>query len=118
VTEAISAASCEIAEEVRAAAIVSATLTGYTAQQIARYRPRNRVMAVSPSGHTQRRLALVWGVECVVVPDFSTTDTMLTQTVAAAKSVGLGPGNRIVITSGVPFGTAGQTNLIKVHTID
>jgi pyruvate kinase len=118
VTEAISAASCEIAEEVRAEAILSATLTGYTAQQIARYRPRNRVMAVSPSGHTQRRLALVWGVECVLVPDYSSTDTMLTQTVVAAKSAGIDPGSRIVITSGVPFGTAGQTNLIKVHTID
>ena len=116
VTEAISGASCSIAEEIGAAAIVSATLSGWTAQQIARFRPRNPVLAVSPSAHTQRRLALVWGVETLLVPDFKNTDMMIAQTIQAVRDNGLAPGQRVVITGGLPFGSSGQTNFIKVHT--
>jgi len=117
VTEAISGASCSIAEEIGAAAIVSTTLSGWTAQQISRFRPRSPILAVSPSAHTQRRLALVWGVETQLVPDFRDTDTMLAQTIQAVRDYGLEPGHRVVITGGVPFGKVGQTNLIKVHTV-
>lgn len=117
VTEAISAATCDVAEEVGARAIVSTTMSGYTAQQIARHRPQTAVMAVSPSERTQRRLALVWGVECVLVSNFSTTDKMLEQSVAAIQPFGLNAGDKIVITAGVPFGSSGLTNLIQVHEI-
>lgn len=117
VTEAISAASCAIAEEIQASAIVSATMSGYTAQQVARFRPRTRVRAVSPSPFTQRLLALVWGVQCVLVPDFDTTDSMLRHTLEAARNIGLPPDSQIVVTAGVPLGQTGHTNLIQVHTI-
>ncbi|CUS03728.2 Pyruvate kinase [Candidatus Promineifilum breve] len=117
VTEAIGGASCSIAEEVDAAAIASATLSGYTAQQIARFRPRIPIVAVSPSAYTQRRLALVWGVETLLVPDFTATDTMLEETARALRNSGLEAGRRVVITAGVPFRKSGHTNLIKVHTI-
>jgi pyruvate kinase len=117
ITEAISDASCAIAEEIGAAAIVSTTLSGWTAQQVARFRPRSPILAVSPSAHTQRRLALVWGVETLLVPDFQDTDSMLDQTIQAVRRSGLEPGRRVVITGGVPFGKSGQTNLIKIHTV-
>ncbi len=117
VTEAISAATCDVAEEVRAKVIVSATMSGNTAQQIARHRPQTPIMAVSPLERTQRRLALVWGVECVTVPSFGNTDKMLEQSVTAVSSLGLGPGSKMVITAGVPFGSSGLTNLIQVHEI-
>lgn len=117
VTEAISASSCSVAEEIEASAIVSTTLSGWTAQQIARYRPKAPILAVSPSAHTQRRLALVWGVDCVLVPQFPDTDTMLIKTAETLREYGFRPGDRVVITAGVPFGTSGQTNLIKVHTV-
>lgn len=117
VTEAISAASCAVAEHVQARAIVSSTMSGYTARQIARHRPPTAVMAVSPLASTQRRLALVWGVDCVLVPDFTDTDEMLAQTAAAMRNFGLKEGDRLVITAGVPFGQTGQTNLIQVHEI-
>jgi pyruvate kinase len=71
VTEAISASSCAIAEEIGARFIVSASMSGYTATQIARHRPITHIVAVSPSAETQRRLALVWGVECFLVPILS-----------------------------------------------
>jgi pyruvate kinase len=117
VTEAISAACCEVAEQTKARAIVSTTMSGYTAQQISRHRPATAVMAVSPSARTQRRLALVWGVDCLVVPDFSNTDEMLDVTVETLRPFGLKPGDKLVITAGVPFGTNSQSNLIQVHEI-
>ncbi|VAW33447.1 Pyruvate kinase [hydrothermal vent metagenome] len=117
ITQAISAACCDVAEKVEARAIVSATMSGYTATQIARHRPPTPVMAVSPLESTQRKLALVWGVECIQVPDFTDTDSMIEQTAVAMKRYNLNPGDKLVITAGVPFGQSGQTNLIQVHEI-
>lgn len=117
ITEAISAAACEISETIEASAIVSTTMSGYTARQIARHRPSSRVIAVSPNPRTQRRLAVVWGVECLIVSDFSDTDLMVKRTVDTLKANGFEAGEKVVITAGIPFGAAGQTNLIQVHTI-
>ena len=117
ISEAISAASCEVARQVNARAIVSATASGYTAQQIARHRPETAVIAATPSPHTQRKLALTWGVECYLIPDFQDTDTMLAQAVKAMRSFNLASGDKLVITAGVPFGSSGTTNLIQVHEI-
>lgn len=117
VTRAISAGSCDIAERVGARVIVSTTMSGMTARQIARHRPSIPVMAVSPSERTRRRLAMVWGVECLLVENFSETDEMLQYTVGAISQFNLQKGDRIVITAGVPFARAGHTNLIQVHEI-
>ncbi len=118
-TEAISAASCAVAETLKARAIVSTTMSGHTAQMIARHRPNTDVLAVSPLEKTQRRLALVWGVQCILVEDFyKDTDTMLSQTTSAIQPLGIvESGDYIVITAGIPFGSSGQTNLIQVHEI-
>jgi pyruvate kinase len=118
VTEAISASSCAIAEEINARAIVSSTMSGYTSQQIARHRPKTVVLAVSPLPKTQRRLALVWGVDCLLVSKmYMATDEMISETVAALRPLGLRVGERLVITAGIPFSQAGQTNLIQVYEI-
>jgi pyruvate kinase len=117
VSKAISAASCEVAEQIGARAIVATTTTGYSARQIARHRPRMPIMAASPSVKTQRQLALVWGVECLMVPKFYDTDEMLDLTVNALKPYRLSPGDQIVITAGVPFGRTATTNLIQVHSM-
>jgi len=115
--EAISAASCEVARQVNARAIVSTTMSGYTAQQIALHRPANDIVAVTPSAHTQRRLALIWGVEALLISAFRDTDAMLAQAVEAVRFSDLKPGDKLVITAGVPFGLNGTTNLIQVHEI-
>jgi pyruvate kinase len=117
VTEAISAASCDVAEQVGARAIVATTTSGYSARQIARHRPPVPIMAVSPSEQTQRRLSLVWGVDCLLVPNFHNTDDLLDATVNALRPFSLDPGDTIVITAGVPFGRTARTNLIQVHSI-
>lgn len=119
-TEAISAASCAVAEALNASAIVSTTMSGHTAQMIARHRPSTPIVAVSPLEKTQRRLALVWGVECIYVEGYySDTDAMLNQTISAINPLGIvDSGDHIVITAGIPFGSSGQTNLIQVHKIE
>ncbi|MBK8985895.1 MAG: pyruvate kinase [Chloroflexi bacterium] len=115
VTRAMSTASCDVAEQIQARAIVCSTMTGYTAQQIARHRPPISILAVSPSPITQRRLALVWGVECLLVDDVQDTDDLLEQTIGVLRPYGLENGDAIVITAGVPFGSNAQSNLIQVH---
>jgi pyruvate kinase len=118
VTEAISAASCAVAELVDAKAIVTTTMSGYTARQIARHRPITRILAVTPDAQTQRRLAIIWGVECFITGQvFGNTDDLLDETVSVlAKALAENPG-LIVITAGVPFGRSGQSNLIQVYEI-
>ena len=117
VAEAISAASCDVAEEIGARAIVSATMSGSTARMIARHRPSTAIMAVSPRPETQRQLALVWGVECLPVPEFIDTEHMIEVTIAALKPRGLVKDDTIVLTAGIPFGNIGATNLIQVHRV-
>jgi pyruvate kinase len=117
ITEAISAASCAVAEDIGASAIITSTLSGFTARMIARHRPSTAITAVTPLPETQRRLAMVWGVRSLLVPQVQSTDEMLDVTVRAAHSHGLNVGDHIVITAGVPFGSSGHTNLIQVHEI-
>lgn len=117
VTQAISTASCTVSNMTSAAAIVSATMSGYTARQISSHRPHTDIIAVTPLKETQRRLALTWGVESFLVTDFSDTEAMVKETVRTLRGAGLNPGDRIVITAGVPFGATGYTNLIRVHEI-
>ena len=118
VTAAISAACCGIAEEVDASIIVPTTMSGNTARQIARHRPRTPIVAVSPIEQTRRRLALVWGVECYTIPTFDETGIMFQETKRALLPLKLEQGERLVVTAGVPFGQTGQTNLITVQEID
>ena len=118
ISYAISSASCDVAENVHARVIVATTKSGFSARQIASHRPRTPIMAVSPSEMTQRQLALVWGVECLLVPEFFHTDEMLEVTVDALKSFQLDEGDKIIITAGVPIGHSTTTNLIQVHSIN
>ena len=117
ITRAISGACCSVAEHVEASYIVSTSMSGYTAMQIARHRPESRVVAVSPQPKTQRRLALVWGVECLLEEHMEKRSQIIDTTIEALRPLNLRPGERIVITAGVPLGKSGQTNLIQVHEI-
>lgn len=118
VAEAISAASCAVAEEVGAVAIVPSTMSGFTARMIARHRPVTPILAVSPSSATQRRLALVWGVDCLLVEEVEMTDEMITRAINAVHAWGLEASGKIVITAGVPFGFRAHTNMIQVHQLE
>lgn len=118
VTDAISFATCSAAEDLGAAAIITATQTGYTARMVAKYRPRPPVIAVTPHEKVVRRLNLVWGVLPLLVGSTESTDQMIKEAVEAAVAAGyVKAGDLVVITAGVPVGVHGTTNLLKVHTV-
>jgi pyruvate kinase len=118
VTEAISQATVEIAAEVRAKAILTATMSGTTARMVARHRPHVPVVAVTPNRQTLMRLTLLWGVTPVLASRFAGTDEMVALMVRQACEEGfVREGDRVVLTAGVPFGGEGRTNLLKVHVV-
>jgi pyruvate kinase len=117
-SEAIARATVEIAMELNAAAIVTSTMSGHTAQMVTRYRPCMRVLAATPDPAVYRRMALVWGVTPLSVPEYASTDEMIEYTTRAAREAGLvNAGDCVVITAGIPAGGEGRTNMLKVHTI-
>ena len=117
-SEAIARATVEVAVELRAAAILISTLSGHTARMVARYRPDVPVIAATPDPVTYRRMALVWGVQPLHVPHYDTTDAMFAVAARAAVEAGLlQPGQRVVITAGIPAGGPGRTNMLKVHEV-
>lgn len=118
ISDAISQSAYEIAETLNPKAIVTSTLTGYTARRVARQRPSAPILCVTPSVVTFRRMALVWGVRPLLVPNFNTIDEMISIIVRRAHEEGIVErGDSIVILAGVPFGVGGQTNLLKIHTV-
>ena len=118
ITEAISCAAVEIANEVEAKAIITATMSGTTARMVARHRPSMPIVAVTPNQATLYRLALVWGVVPVQVEEFETTDDMVEMMVQVAREKGLVAwGDPVVLTAGIPFGSGGETNMLKVHVV-
>ena len=99
-------------------AIVAATESGSTAVTISKYRPHSDIIAVTPSEHTARQLALVWGAYPVVKKGRKTTDDLLNNAVATAvETEKVGNGDLIIITAGVPTGEKGTTNMMKLHLV-
>lgn len=117
-TEAISNATSTTAKSLEAAAIITATKSGSTAQMVSKYRPAAPIIAVTPDDAVARRLLLVWGVYPLVSAESETTDAMIETAVDTALAAGyIKNGDLVVITAGVPVGIPGSTNLIKVHTV-
>lgn len=118
-THAITNAASAIAHTVGARAIVCTTTTGYTARMVARHRPATPVIAMTSSRRTYQFTAFMWDVRAVVVPVFTTLDEMFEASRQYALREGYAqPGDRIVVTAGVPLGGgSGKTNLINVLTV-
>jgi pyruvate kinase len=118
IPQAISFAACDMALDLKAAAILTSTEFGGTARLISRFRPRAPIIGVTPRPETWRRLALSWGVIPLLAPPITDIDEMLQVVEEEAKKAGLlSPGDRVVITAGTPVGTRGSTNLIKADLI-
>jgi pyruvate kinase len=113
--DAISLAARQIAETLNLSAIVSYTASGTTGLRAARERPRVPIIALSPVLQTARRLSLLWGTHCVVTPDAIDLDDMVSRACRIARAEGFGsPGDRIIITAGVPLRTPGSTNMLRI----
>jgi pyruvate kinase len=118
VSDALSQATTQIAEALKCKAIVTSTMSGYTARRVAKERPHTPILCVTPNETTFRRMALVWGVTPLLVPEFSTIDEMIGIVVRAAHNNKMvETGDMLVIIAGVPFGVGGQTNFLKVHNV-
>jgi pyruvate kinase len=118
VTEAISHATATTAADLGAAAIITATRSGFTARQVSRFRPACPIIAVTPDESAARKLQLVNGVYTVTQPESPDTDALINDAIAGALAAGyIHDGDLVVITAGVPVGVTGTTNLLKVHTV-
>ena len=113
--DAISAATRQVAETLNLSAIVTYTSSGSTAIRAARERPSKPILALSPNRRTVRRLSIVWGVHCVETDDAVSLEDMVDRACIIAYQEGLArPGDRIAITAGIPLGTPGATNMLRI----
>jgi pyruvate kinase len=116
--DAISLAARQIAETLRLTAIVCYTGSGTTGLRAARERPQVPVIALSPIVATARRLSLLWGTHCVVTEDAKDLDDMVERACRITFNEEFGKaGDRIIITAGVPLGTPGSTNMLRIAYI-
>ncbi|MFB9952494.1 pyruvate kinase [Rhizobium puerariae] len=116
--DAISLAARQIAETLRLSAIVTYTSSGTTGLRASRERPEVPIIALSPIVHTARRLSICWGMHCVVTQDATDLDDMVNRACRIVVSEGFGkPGDRIIISAGVPLGTPGATNMLRIAYI-
>ena len=116
--DAISSAVAQIAGTISAAAIASYTMSGSTALRAARERPQVPILVLTNKMETARRLALLWGAHCVNTADVQNTQEMVDKACRICIQEGFANlGESIVITAGVPFGTPGTTNLLRIATV-
>jgi pyruvate kinase len=116
--DAIAAAAHEIAETLDLNAVVCWTSSGATALRVARERPRSPIMSISPNVSTGRKLALAWGVHSVVAEDVRDQDDMVDRACRIAFKEGLAQvGQRLIVVAGVPFGTPGATNMVRIAVV-
>ena len=113
--DAIAAAGGAIAGALKLAEIMTDTAAGTAGLSAARERPQVPIIALSPILNTARRLSLLWGTHCVVSPDASDLDDMVNRACRIALEEGFGkPGDRVIITAGVPLRTPGSTNMLRI----
>jgi pyruvate kinase len=116
--DAISAASRQIAETLDLSAVICYTASGTTGLRAARERPAKPIIALSPILATARRLAMVWGLHCVVTDDAHDLDDMVDRACRIAhREQFSNPGDRVIIIAGVPLRTPGATNSLRIAYI-
>lgn len=113
--DAIADAARQIAETLDLSAIICWTSSGSTALRVARERPKPPVVSITPNLATGRKLSLVWGVHCVIAEDAHDQDDMIDRACSIAFRDGFArAGQRVIIVAGVPLGTPGTTNMVRI----
>ena len=114
-SDAITAAAKQVAATIKASAIVTYTTSGSTTLRAARERPNVPILCLTANQGTARRLTMVWGVHTVQTKDVSSFSDMVQKACRIALTQGFAQeGGRVVITAGVPFGTPGATNILRI----
>ena len=117
--DAISHATCGMAIDIDAKAIAVCSLSGMTARMVSRFRPHVSIVGITTEEKTWRKLALSWGIVPVMCESYNSTDVLFfTAERLTKETLGLEKGDKIVMTGGVTNGKSGNTNLIKVETIN
>ncbi len=117
-SDAIAAGAHQMADTLGLKSMAAWTFSGSTAFRLARERPNSTVIALTPNIDTARRLALVWGVHSIRTKDASDVDDMAFRACKFAVREGFAQvGDRIIIVAGVPFGTPGATNMVRIAFI-
>ena len=118
-SDAITIAACQVAQTIKAACITNYTSSGSTTLRTARQRPAMPILCLSHSPQTTRRLMLSYGVHAVYAPDVTSFADVVAVAVKQAAAQGLAcKGQRLVLTAGVPFGTPGSTNALRVAWVE
>ena len=116
--DAISAAARQVGHTISAACIATFTMSGSTALRAARERPDVPILGLTGNPTTARKLALLWGVHWVLTHDIASFTEMVQIATEAARTEGFAePGQRLVVTAGVPFGTPGATNVLRIARV-
>ncbi len=116
---AIAHATVKMAEDLESAAILTCTKSGGTTRVVARYRPRQPVLVMTPVAQTARRMALTFGTVPIVIPEVESAEDLERHSIIQALQCGyVKPGQSVVLTAGIPFGQEGTTNMIKVATAE
>ena len=116
VTNAISHATCTMAGDLNATAIITVTKSGRTAKMISKYRPNCMIIGECLTEKGCRQLNLEWGVQPLLIAEEKDADKLFEKAVDIAEAAGLlSKGELVVLTGGVPLGVSGTTNLIKVQ---
>ncbi|BCM86277.1 pyruvate kinase [Methylobacterium indicum] len=117
-SDAIAAAAHQIADTLGLKAVMAWTASGSTALRLARARPDATVIALTPKRETARRLALAWGTHPIVTNDASDIDDMSFRACKfAVRERFADVGDRVIVVAGLPFGTPGATNLLRIATV-
>jgi pyruvate kinase len=115
---ALTHAACELAEDLDLEAIITSTQSGLSCLRVARFRPPNKILAVSPEETTVRMLAMVWGVNAVRGEQRGGIEERYDEAVRAARKAGLvEEGDEVILTGGSMSTMPGSTNMLKLHTI-
>ena len=115
VTTAISHACCATAMDLKASAIITVTMSGFTANKISRYQPECMVIGCTVDESVYRQLSLLFGVMPLLIQKEEDTEKLFDAAINASLEAGLiHHGDRVVLTAGVPLGVAGNTNMIRV----
>ena len=115
---ALTRAAAEMGEQLDVDYLVTFTQSGDTARRLSRLRSAIPLLAFTPLRETRNQLAVSWGVQCYEVPEVQHTDEMVAQVDEILQDKHLAqPGDTVVIVAGMPPGTPGSTNSIRVHTV-
>ena len=119
ITNAIAYATCSAAMDLNAAAIITVTMSGYTAEAISRFKPSCPIIGCAVNERVCDQLNLLWGVNPLLIKKEESSEELFADAVIAAKEAGyVNTGDIVVITAGVPLGITGTTNRIHVVEVE